>query len=93
MMQKADQEIVLTFSGTHDAITSDKILQQGGLKVRTMPLPDQIGAGCGICVRVDEPDRETALSLLREAGIQPEGVYYAKRGPQGMQYTPVPIEG
>ena len=83
------QEVIFTFSNTHDAIRGEKTLLEGGLLVRTMALPDQIGAGCGICLRVDEPDREKAQTLLTNVDIQPQGVFLARRTAKGTQYTPL----
>lgn len=86
---RKEREIIFTFSCTHDAITGGKTLEEAGLAVRNMALPDQIGAGCGICLRVDEGERDRALACLKDAGILPQEIYLATRGPEGTDYTPI----
>lgn len=69
------EEAVFTFATTHNAFAAEAALLAGGLAVRTMALPAQIGAGCGICLRVDAAALPAARRLLAAEGVQPEGVY------------------
>ena len=82
----AKREVVFTFSGTHGAVAGEAALQESGFAPRVMALPDQIGAGCGICLRVDESDASAAQKSLEAAGLSPEGVFLAEKGPEGMVY-------
>ncbi|MDR1045646.1 MAG: DUF3343 domain-containing protein [Candidatus Adiutrix sp.] len=68
-------EIVFTFHNTHSAIGGEKALMNGGLKVKVMALPSDLGAGCGLCLRVEEADLSRALELLAGAGLAAEGLY------------------
>jgi hypothetical protein len=63
------EEFMFTFAAAGDAIGAEKKLLAGGLAPAVMPLPDQIGAGCGLCLRVAPDDLERARSLLG-AGFQ-----------------------
>ena len=85
-MAMTKREVVFTFSGTHGAVAGEAALQEGGFSVRVMALPDQIGAGCGICLRVDESDAPEAQKSLEAAGISPEGVFLAEKGSEGTVY-------
>jgi hypothetical protein len=60
-------EFMFTFATTRDAIEGEKLLLAAGLTVGVMPLPGQIGAGCGICLRVspEELDKARSLSAFR----------------------------
>lgn len=69
-------EAVFTFHNTHHAIRGEQILLEEGIKVKVMPLPDALGAGCGVCLRVGEDELDAALNLLARADIAPEGVYW-----------------
>lgn len=81
-------EIVYTFGGTHEAIASEGALLAAGLAVRVMPLPAQIGAGCGLCLRVEATARPQADAALAAAGLQPEGTW-RQTGPAGRRvYEP-----
>jgi hypothetical protein len=66
-MKGSPDEFMFTFANTRDAIEGEKKLLAGGLSVAVMPLPDRIGAGCGIALRVVPADLERARSLLGTA--------------------------
>lgn len=68
-------ETVFTFHSTHDAITGEGLLLDGGLKVKVMPLPASLGAGCGLCLRVPADELEGALDLLDRGDVRPQAVY------------------
>jgi hypothetical protein len=57
-------EFIFTFAATRDAIEGEKALIAGGINPGVMPLPDQIGAGCGICLRVGPAELEKARAVL-----------------------------
>lgn len=86
-MNAQKDEVVLTFANTHGAITAEKTLLAAGLAVRVMPLPDAIGAGCGISLRVDFDEMKNAVSVLEKAGAPPEGVYLAQKKEGRTAYT------
>jgi hypothetical protein len=65
-------EFVFTFAAAGDAIAGEKKLLAGGISPAVMPLPDQLGAGCGICLRVRPEQLEQARTLL---GIGFKGIY------------------
>jgi hypothetical protein len=54
---------MFVFANTRDAIDGEKLLLAAGLAVGVMPLPGGIGAGCGICLRVNPGDLDKARSL------------------------------
>ncbi len=66
---------LITFSQTSQAIRGEGLLLDRGLPVRVIPLPSRIGAGCGICFRIQGPDLEEASHILQEAGIEDIGIY------------------
>ena len=75
MSESEIPEVIFTFKNTHDAIASEKVLIQSGIQVRVMPLPAQIGAGCGICLRVWPEVRNQAAGVLADAGILSQGIW------------------
>ena len=68
---------VFTFRNTHDAITGERRLLDGGVKVVVMTLPASLGAGCGLCLRVARTELDCSRRLLKEAAIEPQAVYAA----------------
>jgi hypothetical protein len=57
-------EFIFTFANTRDAIEGEKKLLAGGMSPGVMPLPDHLGAGCGICLRIGAADLETVRAAL-----------------------------
>lgn len=84
-----ETEAIFTFNSTHHAIKGEQALLDGGLKVRVMALPDSLGAGCGLCLRVAESDAGAARSFLARAGIGPEGVYLKSMNGGTAVYAPL----
>jgi ferredoxin len=58
------EEFIFTFAATGDAINGEKALLAGGIRPGVMPLPERIGAGCGICLRVCPAELERARVIL-----------------------------
>lgn len=62
-------EYVITFKNTNHAIKGERLLLDDNVKVNVMPLPSQIRAGCGICLRVSENDIPEAEQFLKDKDI------------------------
>jgi len=82
-------EAVFTFHNTRGAIGGERTLLEAGIKVKVMALPSSLGAGCGLCLRVDRPDYPAALELLEGAGFSPEGAYQKTSENGRTVYEPV----
>jgi hypothetical protein len=79
-------ECIVTFANTQDAIEGEKKLLAGGICPGVMPLPDQLGAGCGICLRVGAAELKKARAAL---GNNFQGIYAARAAPSGKKvFTP-----
>jgi hypothetical protein len=78
-------EFIFTFANTRDAIEGEKKLLAGGLSPGVMPLPDQLGAGCGICLRVSPAELEKARAALG-SGFQ--GIYALRAAAGKKVFTP-----
>ncbi len=83
-------ELVFTFHSTHGAIGGERVLLEGGLKVKVMALPSSLGAGCGLCLRVAAEDLAEARRLLAEVHIQPAGLYQKVTADGRASYRPMP---
>jgi hypothetical protein len=73
-------EFVFTFANTRDAVTGEKKLLAGGISPGVMPRTEDLGAGCGICLRVSPAELERARSIL-EGNFQ--GIYAAETAASG----------
>jgi hypothetical protein len=67
----SDEELILSFHNTHEAIMGERKLLDSGVPVMVMPTPKPIGPACGMCLRVPPGDIEKARGLLGEtiAGV------------------------
>jgi len=70
-------EYIITFKNTHFAIKAEQKLLAKNLQVGVLPLPTQISAGCGICLKIQQGDLETALEELSSI---PEIEIFSKTG-------------
>lgn len=80
------EEVVITFDATIDAIHGEKLLVEAGLKPLVMPLPSQVKAGCGLCLRVRLEDGTRACELLRSHGVSQAGCFIRRLGQGGSTY-------
>lgn len=80
-------EAVFTFHNTHDAINGERLLLEGGIKVKVMALPSSLGAGCGLCLRIAADELYFSQRLLGESAISPEGVYFKTKENGKAVYT------
>ncbi|MCC8166879.1 MAG: DUF3343 domain-containing protein [Planctomycetes bacterium] len=71
----ADREIVFVFPTTHNALAGEKSLLMAGIDVRVMTRPSSLGDGCGICLRIDEDQRNDAECALRDNDVLVGGIY------------------
>lgn len=62
-----------TFSNTHGAIATEKLLKEAGATI--MPVPRVISASCGISVRIKPENLELAKSIMSEKSDLEPGEY------------------
>ncbi len=68
-------EILFTFPHTRGAIRAEKVLLEHEIAVSMMPLPSQLGAGCGLSLRLNKDREEEARQILQAADVQWENIY------------------
>ncbi len=81
-----NQECIFTFSSTHAAISAEECLANRQFPVRVMAKPDSIGAGCGLCLRLDVNKKEEAFNLLLQNDVPIEHIFLATRTNQTTEY-------
>ena len=68
-------EYIITFKNTNFAIQAEQCLLEKKLRVGVLPLPSQISAGCGICLRINPDEIESALKALTDRNIEELGLF------------------
>ncbi len=73
-MSREEREFaVFGFASTHDALAAEALLKDAGLAVVPVPAPHELGALCGIALRLPPSDAGRARDVLVSASIQPTG--------------------
>lgn len=62
---------VFGFASTHDALDAEALLTDLGIEVVPIPTPRDVGARCGIALRMEPSDEERAVGYLEAAGLAP----------------------
>lgn len=71
----------ITFRSITPAQRGQRVLRQGGLMVSLQRTPRIMGQqGCGYCLKIRRADREKAVAMLNNAGIQFQNIYTADGG-------------
>ncbi|MCL2619324.1 MAG: DUF3343 domain-containing protein [Defluviitaleaceae bacterium] len=68
-------EYIITFTSTSFAMKAEKTLIAQKLQVGVLPLPSQISAGCGLCLRIKPKEIQPAMTLLLDAQLGEVGLY------------------
>ena len=85
--ENGNMEYLITFSNTNSAIKAEQCLLSQEILVGVLPLPAQISAGCGICLRIRAEDVKPALGVLEDNNISEIGLYTRVPGSNGFVYT------
>lgn len=59
------------------------------LQVGVMPLPSQVRAGCGICLRISAEQIKKALQILLAKNIEEFDIYARVEGERGYTYNEI----
>jgi len=62
---------VFGFESTHVALDAEALLGDLGIDVVPIPVPKDLGARCGIALRVPEQQAERAWEYLERGGLVP----------------------
>lgn len=75
MAREKTKKAVFTFHTTTMAMKMEQRARETGCPGRLIPVPRQISSGCGMAWSVPAQERPAAESLIREHGIETEGIY------------------
>jgi hypothetical protein len=66
---------VILLHATSHALRAEKLLSKQGIGVRLIPVPRHISSDCGVCIRVQQDDSETALEILEGNRVETDGIH------------------
>ena len=62
-------EYIITFTNTNYTMKAERALLDYQLQVGVLPLPSQLSAGCGLCLRIKPEEIQLAKALLLDAQV------------------------
>jgi len=71
-MKKREQQFIVTFYTTADAMAMEQACRKSGAPGRMIPVPRTLSAGCGLAWAADPEDEPTLRAVIEQAGIEPE---------------------
>lgn len=64
---------ILVFSTSH-ALRIERLLNDGGVSSKLIPVPRLLGSNCGVCVRIPRNERAQAEAILERTRIETDGL-------------------
>lgn len=80
---------VATFYSTNYALKCEKILKQGSVNVKLIPVPRQVSSNCGLAARMDPEALLAFRGLCREGVIVVEALYCVVKDGKKLIFTPI----
>ena len=66
---------LISFFASHHAIRAETVLKRNGLATQLIPGPKDLSPNCGVALRFDYAQRESALAFLAAKNVQIDGVH------------------
>jgi hypothetical protein len=66
--------VIIVYSTSH-ALRIEKLLQEGGIPCKLIPVPRQISSDCGVCIRILQSDTDLAREAVAASGVEIEGFH------------------
>ena len=71
---KTQHAVILVYSTSH-AIRIEKLLKEISVPCKLVPVPRHLSSDCGVCVRVNLIDIDTAKKAVQTGQVDIEGFY------------------
>jgi hypothetical protein len=75
-----DGDLVIVFPTTHLTLKAETVLEQTGVKHRTVMKPRKISSDCGLAIRIDADDLQRIRELLEGNSLSPAGFFMETEG-------------
>ncbi|MBN1219176.1 MAG: DUF3343 domain-containing protein [Anaerolineae bacterium] len=71
---KNQYSVILVYATSY-ALRVEKILKGVGVSSKLIPVPRHLSSDCGVCVRINRTDKETARQALVTGQVKTEGIH------------------
>ncbi|GIP40632.1 hypothetical protein J31TS4_39120 [Paenibacillus sp. J31TS4] len=75
-----DQNGLIAFDSTQQALRAEMLLEYVDLEIDVCPTPKEITAGCALAIAFHEEDLETVRRIIRDEEVVIRGIYFKKDG-------------
>lgn len=58
------------FHASSYAFRAEKLLEKAGIPCKMMPVPRHLSSDCGVCLRIDSQQSESAIRALAEGKME-----------------------
>ena len=89
VFERTKMEYIIAFESTSFAIKAERLLLEQKLSVAVLPLPTDIRAGCGICLKLGANEIKTALRFLCQTDISGTKLYSREEENKRYMYNKV----
>ena len=66
---------LITFAGTHAALKAEAVFKERDVKVKVIPLPSVIAAGCGFSIKVLPGEKQAVEAVLQQSLFEWSNLY------------------
>jgi uncharacterized SAM-binding protein YcdF (DUF218 family) len=73
-MTSDEYTVILVYSTSH-ALRAERVLAKVGIPCKLIPVPRHLSSDCGVCVRIDQANKERVLQELEGARVEIEGIH------------------
>jgi hypothetical protein len=70
-----DRYAVILVYGTSHAIRAESLLDRAGIASKMIPVPRHLSSNCGVCVRIERSDVESARQVLDVGRLEIEAIH------------------
>jgi hypothetical protein len=76
---KLKEYCVITFASTSGALKGERLMKAAERRFVMMPTPRELSTSCGLSLKVEPADVGESYRILREGGVEVDGVYRLSR--------------
>jgi len=88
LTRATDPVLILIFRGTHQVLSAEKRLKEGGVPLRLIPVPRRLTSDCGLAIRIPLDRRDRAREILSGARLAPLSAHLPR---EDGEYDPVSL--
>jgi hypothetical protein len=66
---------VITFESVYFVMKAERVLRQGGMDIRLIPVPRQFSSDCGLAIELSSQALDRVKEILQKNGVKAESFH------------------